>query len=200
VGTGPAASLDAADYVLTGGTETVGFTGATGTDDDDDPDSTVRIAECVGVTDYLVVDPFDRAIGDTFTSDRDLMIQVDSKVKVVGAEQIARDTRIVTDPGFGACYQRELESQLASSPRDDGTTYEVVAVETPTPPRGATALVRVSMRISAGSGSYGFVFDAVYVYAGQVEVLLDYQNLDNAPPRAGEQAMVDQITAKLARQ
>ncbi|MBX6390415.1 MAG: hypothetical protein IRZ08_15715 [Frankia sp.] len=204
VGGNPSASptpsqLRAADFVLTAGPATAGFTGAPGSPSDDGDDSArIAAAECVGV-DYVPAQETDRAAGDTFVSREDQLVQVSSEAKILPASDVAISAQIVTDPAFGDCFWQQLENTLASA-ADDRVEYEIVAVETPPAPDGATALIRVSLGITDDTGTYGFVLDTIYFYVGQVAVQLQYQNVGNIPPADVEQAMVDQIAGKLAAQ
>ncbi|CAI7981004.1 MULTISPECIES: hypothetical protein [unclassified Parafrankia] len=68
------------------------------------------------------------------------------------------------------------------------------------PAAGATALVRTSMGITDEYGTYGYVFDTIYFYVGQVAVELDVTNIQDVPPPIIEQGLIDQIADKLTNQ
>jgi hypothetical protein len=190
-GADPAAAagdLHAADYVLTEGPATAGFTGspAGGSNVDSDPETQEQIAQCAGMKGYVARAPIDKATGDTFTS-QDQKIDVSSSAAVVPAQQVQRDAQLVTAPAYGGCARKELA----------GTGY---VIEVLAPPRGATALIRISSNISDGTGSIiRSVADDVVFYTGQVEVDLQI-DFEKAPSGSAEQAMADQIAAKLAKQ
>ncbi|WP_238428518.1 hypothetical protein [Frankia nepalensis] len=196
-----APNLVAADYVLTAGPETEGFSGSGGVEEDPaDAAALAQVAECVGVPGYEPPEPFDEANGDTFVSDEDLMIEVSSRAKILTEDEVALGERIVTYPTFGDCMREMLETSLADAQTDE-VSYEIVAVETPEPPRGATALVRVSMGVTDETGeTFGFVLDTVYFYVGNVAAQLNLQSVDNAMSPTVEQAMIDQIADKLTNQ
>ncbi|MEX5634930.1 hypothetical protein [Parafrankia sp. FMc2] len=197
----PARDLRAGDYVLTAGPETAGFESSGGADDPDSGSSAMRaeIAACVGVPGYDPPPPSDETTGDTFTNIEESDFQAISRAQILPAEQISENAEIVTSPRFADCYRGALEEQLAGEDAS-GFTYEIVAVETPSPPPGATALVRTSMGITDEYGTYGYVFDAVYFYVGQVAVELEVHNIQDVPPPAVEQGLIDQIADKLTNQ
>ncbi|WP_018638373.1 hypothetical protein [Parafrankia elaeagni] len=197
----PAEDLRAGDYVLTAGPETVDFESSGGADDPDSDSSAMRaeIAACVGVPGYDPPPPSDETTGDIFTNIEESDFQAISRAKILPAEQISENAEIVTSPRFADCYRGALEEQLAGED-SSGFTYEIVAVETPSPPPGATALVRTSMGITDEYGTYGYVFDTVYFYVGQVAVELEVHNIQDVPPPAVEQGLIDQIADKLTNQ
>ncbi|MBL7501341.1 hypothetical protein I6A84_22025 [Frankia sp. CNm7] len=194
--------LFAADYVLAAGPETEGFESSGGVVDEDADASLTRreVAECVGVADFNPSEPFDESQGDTFTYVEESEFQATSRAKILPEVEILQYEAIVTNPAFGDCYRGALEERLAGAESPDGFTYEIVAVETPPPPRGATALIRTSMGISDEFGTYGYVFDTVYFYVGNVAVELEVHNIADVPPPTIEQGMIDQIAGKLADQ
>ncbi|WP_313954584.1 hypothetical protein [Frankia sp. EI5c] len=196
-----ARELHAGDYVLTAAEETASFENSGGTDDENSDSAAVRaqVAACVGVPDYNPSPPLDETSGDTFTSLEESGFQATSRARILPARQISEDAQIVTSPDFGDCYRLAMEEQLAGAD-ENGYTYEIVAVETPPTPRGATALVRTSMGVSDGYGTYGYVFDTIYFYVGQVAVELDVMNIQDVPPRDVEQGLIDQIAGKLTNQ
>ncbi|MCK9931821.1 hypothetical protein MXD62_32585 [Frankia sp. Mgl5] len=196
----PARILHAGDYVLTAGEETAGFESSGGADEDSDSSAIrAQVAACVGVPDYNPSPPSDETTGDTFTNTEESDFQAISRAKILPESQIRQNAEIVTSPGFGDCYRTALEDQLAGED-ENGFTYEIVAVETPPPPRGATALVRTSMGITDEYGTYGYVFDTIYFYVGQVAVELDVTNIQDVPPPVIEQGLIDQIADKLTDQ
>ncbi|OHV49016.1 hypothetical protein BCD48_14165 [Pseudofrankia sp. BMG5.36] len=197
----PARQLRAGDYVLTAGPETEGFESSGGVEDEDPGNSAMRaeIAACVGVNDFNPPAPSDETNGDTFVSTEESEFQASSRAKILPAEQIRQNARIVSSPRFGDCYRAALEEALAGEDAN-GFTYEIVAVETPAPPRGATAFVRTSMGVTDANGTYGYVLDTVYFYAGQVAVELQVTNVQDVPPPTTEQGLIDQIAGKLTDQ
>nr|WP_230203148.1 hypothetical protein [Parafrankia discariae] len=201
VAVAPTRDLHAADYVLTAGEETAGFESSGGADDENSDSSAIRaqVAACVGVPDYNPSPPSDETTGDTFTNTEESDFQAISRAKILSESQIRQNAEIVTSSGFGDCYRTALEDQLAGED-ENGFTYEIVAVETPPPPQGATALVRTSMGITDEYGTYGYVFDTIYFYVGQVAVELDVTNIQDVPPPVIEQGLIDQIAAKLTDQ
>ncbi|OAA24370.1 hypothetical protein UG55_103014 [Frankia sp. EI5c] len=196
----PARELRANDYLLTAGPETADFerSGAAG---QSEQDSSMRaeVAACVGVPGYDPPPPSDEATGDRFANIEESDFTASSRAKILPAEQIRQDAEIVTNPRFGDCFRGSLEEQLAGAGTDD-ISYEIVAVETPTPPRGVTALVRTSLGISDQYDTYGYVYDTFYFYVGRVAVELTVINVQNVPPRTIEQGFIDQIAEKLTHQ
>ncbi|MEX5632976.1 hypothetical protein [Parafrankia sp. FMc2] len=197
----PARDLQASDYVLTAAPETAGFESSGGADEPDSDGTAIRaeIAECVGVPGYDPPPPSDETTGDTFTSTEESEFQAFSRAKILPAGQISQNAEIVSSPLFGDCYRGALEEQLAGT-NENGLTYEIVAVETPPTPRGTTALVRTTMGITDEYGTYGYVFDTIYFYVGQVAVELDVTNVGDVPPPDIEQGFIDQIAGKLTNQ
>ncbi|OHV32112.1 hypothetical protein BCD49_30790 [Pseudofrankia sp. EUN1h] len=197
----PARQLRAGDYVLTAGAETEGFESSGGVEDEDPGNSATRaeIARCVGVNDFNPPAPSDETNGDTFVNTEESEFQASSRAKILPAEQIRQNAEIVTSPRFGDCYRGGLEKALAGAD-SSGFTYEIVSVETPAPPRGATAFVRTSMGVTDENGTYGYVVDTVYFYVGQVAVELQVTNVQDVPPPTTEQGLIDQIADKLTDQ
>jgi len=197
----PARQLRAADYLLTAGPETTGFESSGGVEDEDPGDSATRaeVAACVGVSNFNPPAPSDESNGDTFVSTEESEFQASSRAKILPAAQIQQNAAVVTNARFGDCYRAGLEKSLAQ--QDTGEfTYEIVDVQAPPAPRGATAFVRTSMGISDENGTYGYVFDTFYFYVGQVAVELQVTNLQDVPPPTIEQGLIDQIAAKLTNQ
>lgn len=200
VTTAPARVLRAGDYILTAGAETVGFESSGGVEDDSsDPSMRAEVAACVGVRGYNPPAPSDQTSGDTFVSTEESEFQASSRAKILPAAQISQDAQIVSSPRFGDCFRGALEKAVAGED-SQGFTYEIVAVETPPPPRGATAFVRTSMGITDENGTYGYVLDTVYFYVGQVAVELQVTNVQDVPPPTIEQGLIDQIARKLTNQ
>ncbi|ONH59035.1 hypothetical protein CcI49_17965 [Frankia sp. CcI49] len=198
----PASQLSAADYVLAAGPETAGFESSGGADDpDSDGDSAIEtaVATCAGFPEYNPPEPSDETTGDLFTSTEESDFQAVSRAKILPASQIRQNAEIVTSPLFGDCYRAALEEQFAG-PDANGYTYELVAVETPPPPPGATALIRTSLGVTDQYGTYGYVRDTLYFYVGEVAVQLEVINVQNVPPPDIEQGFVDQIADRLTNQ
>lgn len=204
----------AADFVLTEGAETVGYTagatpdsdGGTGntgnqSDDGDEPDM-AEVAQCLGV-DPIVFDDgttIDEATGADFTYDFGDFPTVSSESHVAPTETIAAQADVVADPGFGSCFGGALADQLQAEGAKTGVSYEIVAIESVPPPPGSNGAVRMSFGISADGQSFGFVLEAVYLFRGQVGVFLTFLNQDNVTPPGDVALMVSQIDAKLDQQ
>lgn len=198
--TTPARDLAAADYVLTAGSETEGFDGSGGADEDStDPAARARIAACVGVPNYNPPEPFDRSSGDTFVGQQDQMIQVSSQAKILPAAQIQQDASIVTNPRFADCMRTEIVSSIGDQPIN-GETYKILSVRSLSHPDGVTAFFRTTMEVSNADSTERFYMDVAYFYGGQVAVELDFQDFGSPMPAATEQAMAAQITDKLTSQ
>ncbi|WP_051105811.1 hypothetical protein [Parafrankia discariae] len=196
---GPA--LRAEDYVLTEGAVTAGFTASPADPESNSDDLTmVQVAQCLGVpAEQFSDEHLDTADGPDFTNDVDELVTISSSAEIVSEAKVASDLEILKNPRFAECFGRAIQAEFDAD-SGSGAKVEIVAAESPPPPAGANALLRISMGVTAGGETVGLVLDNVFFFEGQVEVIVNYSNVDNAPSGDHLQRITDQISGKLQNQ
>ncbi|CAI7978604.1 conserved exported hypothetical protein [Frankia sp. Hr75.2] len=190
--------LRAEDYVLTEGAITAGFTASPADPQSNSDDLTmVQVAQCLGVpAEQFSDEHLDTADGPDFTSDVDELVTMSSSAQIVTEEKVAADLEILNNPRFAECFGQTMQAEFDAD-TGSGATVEIVAAESPAPPAGASGLLRISMGVTAGGETVGLVLDNVFFFEGQVEVVVNYANVDNTPPQVHLQRIADQISGKL---
>ena len=198
-----APALKAENYVLTEGPLTDGFVASPPSSDSSsgggntDDLALKNVAACLGVPREQFRDEHeDQADGPEFTSVTNELVTISSSAQIVSEEKLASDLEILYHPRFAECFGQELEKELAAE-ADDGLAIEIVAVESPAPPAGANALLRISMGISAEGVTIGVVMDHMFFFQGRVEMFVVYTNVENIPPPNHMQRIADHLSGKI---
>ncbi|OHV44947.1 hypothetical protein CC117_09575 [Parafrankia colletiae] len=193
------------DFVLTEGTATAGFTGAPEEPSDDSEDTEedavldADFAECLGLsTEEFDAESEASADGLTFTG-ADGFSTIESSAEIVTGEQAERDRGLLTHPRTRDCMTELFEAQADRS-EEEGVVVEAAPVEALPPPAGASAHYRLTMRASGPGGTVEVTTDMLFFIEGQVEVLVSYMNLGEAPQQDRLQQIADQIAEKLRDQ
>lgn len=191
-------TLRAEDYVLTEGAITAGFTASPADPQSNSDDLTmVQVAQCLGIpAEQFSDERLDTADGPDFTSDVDELVTMSSSAQIVTEEKVAADLEILNNPRFAECFGQTMQAEFDAD-TGGGATFEIVAAESLAPPAGASGLLRISVGMTAGGETVGLVLDKVFFFEGQVEVVVNYTNVDNTPPQVHLQRIADQISGKL---
>jgi len=198
-GSSSGAKLNAADYLLTGGTA------ATSAYKDEPNKETTEatafqdpVPKCMQLSDSdLGPASTDHANGDMFTADGGTAIQSGARV-FASADVVTKHIALVRRDDFPKCFAQALMSGSGGSGGLGGATLRSATAATPPP--GATALTRAVFNVSSGSGTVEVNADLISIFSGRVESVILIVNPLQQVGTDTLNALAEQVVPKLAKQ